>query len=184
MKRIISSGLLFVCLTIFASAVVLAKTYPKPLSTPTPTPVPKVSYELPYPGILPDHPLYFLKAFRDRLLGFLIQDPVKKAEFNLLMADKRLNMGVFLADSGKPALSEITLSKGEKYFELAVSELPKASAQGKEVEAWLVDKFQKAAAKHEEVLTEFLEKMPEEQKRGIQESLNLVKTIKEEVSKL
>ena len=50
----------------------------------------QIQYELPYPGILPDNPLYFLKAIRDNVLGFFITDPLKKADYSLLMADKRL----------------------------------------------------------------------------------------------
>ena len=55
--------------------------------TPTPTP----NYLLPYPGMLPDNPLYMLKAMRDRVINFLIADSQKKAEFYLLQSDKRLN---------------------------------------------------------------------------------------------
>src|SRR3989344_6985739 len=51
-------------------------------------------YTLPYPGILPDNLLYPIKVFRDRIVSFLISDPLKKAEFNLLQADKRLQAGV------------------------------------------------------------------------------------------
>ena len=35
----------------------------------SPTPVP-VAYQLPFPGLLPDNPLYFLKTMRDRLVVF------------------------------------------------------------------------------------------------------------------
>ena len=40
-----------------------------------------VKYELPYPGILPDNPLYFLKQIRDWIMERLITDPLKKIEF-------------------------------------------------------------------------------------------------------
>src|ERR1700704_2037322 len=39
-----------------------------------------VDYTLPYPGLLPDSPLYFLKTFRDRLISFFISSPIKKAD--------------------------------------------------------------------------------------------------------
>ena len=54
-----------------------------------------INYPLAYPGILPDNPLYPLKMLRDRIVFFLINDPFKKAEFNLLQADKRLGAGLF-----------------------------------------------------------------------------------------
>jgi len=171
-------------LTFFLTTLTEAKTKQVLVPTPTPTPVPKVEYELPYPGILPDHPLYFLKVLRDRTLGFLIQDPVKRTEFNLLMADKRLIMGIFLSEKGKPSLAESTISKGEKYLEKAFSDLTYARAKGDQTTVNLVDKIKKSVAKHEEVLTELLERMPEEKKKGIEESLNLVKKIKEELKKI
>src|SRR5579883_115828 len=54
----------------------------------SPTGVP--DYVLPYPGILPDNPFYFLKVLRDRLILFFISNPTKKSSFYLLQSDKRL----------------------------------------------------------------------------------------------
>ncbi len=48
-----------------------------------------IEYALPYPGLLPDSPLYILKAIRDRIIEVLISDTMKKANFELLAADKR-----------------------------------------------------------------------------------------------
>lgn len=85
-------------------------------------------YQLPYPGILPDNPLYPLKAFRDRVVDFLISDPLKKAEFNILQSDKHLNAGIYLLKKGKPDLAESTISKGENYFEKAMGNIREAKA--------------------------------------------------------
>jgi len=142
---------------------------------------PKVEYSLPYPGILPDHPLYFLKVLRDRILDILIQDPIKRIEFNLLMADKRLNMGIFLMEKGKPVLAETTVSKGEKYFLKVIEEIKKAKDLGREVDQQLLAKLKTASFKHEEVILELLEKAPDEQKVGFNSSLELVKEIQEKI---
>jgi hypothetical protein len=84
-------------------------------------------YTLPYPGILPDNPFYMLKTARDNFIGLLISDAKKKAEFNLLQADKRLQAGVYLIDKNKKYdLAEQTISKGENYFEQAISKLEEA----------------------------------------------------------
>ena len=112
----------------------------------------KVEYELPYPGILPDHPLYILKQVRDWILDKLIVDSVKKAEFYILQADKRLNMGVMLAAKGNETLSEQVISKGEKYMNNALTLLSSAKAQGGEVPAHIVDRLEKALAKHRELI--------------------------------
>lgn len=115
---------------------------------------PKVEYLLPFPGILPDNPLYFLKAGRDRIMDFLIVDPVRKAEFYILQADKRLGMAVQLSDKGNATLAETTLSKGETYMEKAVSTLANYKAGGKEIPGYLLDRLIKSLAKHVEVLSE------------------------------
>jgi hypothetical protein len=70
---------------------------PKSVATPSPAPV-SIRYDLPYPGILPTHPLYFFKQLRDTLVEMLISDPVKKIEFYILQADKKLGMAMLLAD--------------------------------------------------------------------------------------
>ncbi len=70
--------------------------------SPTVTPVNnEVEYTLAYPGLLPDHPLYPLKVIRDKIYDFFLSDLVKKSEFKLLMADKRLFMAIMLKDRQK-----------------------------------------------------------------------------------
>ncbi|HLB61067.1 MAG TPA: DUF5667 domain-containing protein [Patescibacteria group bacterium] len=131
----------------------------------------EIEYLLPYPGILPDHPLYPLKLMRDRLLDFLIRDPLKRLEFNLLMADKRLNMGIFLTEKAKYELAEETVSKGEKYFVKAIDNLYQVKEQNREVRNELVEKFKTANAKHEEVINQLIERSPENVQNGYADSL-------------
>ncbi len=115
-----------------------------------------VEYTLPYPGILPDNPLYFLKAGRDRIVGLLISDPLKKAEFNLLAADKRLNSGVYLFKKGKEKYSLVisTVSKGENYFEEAIIKAREAKKQGMDTND-ILRRLSDSAYKHQEVLKSF-----------------------------
>lgn len=119
----------------------------------SPTPTPKVDYQLPYPGILPDSPLYFIKAARDRIVKFLISDPLKKGEYNLLQADKRLNSGVYLFKKGKSKyeLTQSTISKGENYFGQALEKAREAKRQGKDA-ADLLRRLKESSRKHQEVL--------------------------------
>ena len=114
---------------------------------------PRVSYSLPYPGILPDNPLYKLKMMRDRVWDFLTTDPVGRSNLFLLYADKRLGAGRVLIEGGKESLGFSTLTKGEKYLEKALLEAEKAQKEGKNISG-MVDKLKNAAAKHEEVLVE------------------------------
>ena len=111
----------------------------------------KIKYELPYPGLLPDNPLYYLKAIRDNILKFLISDPLKKTQFDLLQADKRLGAAQLLLIKGKDELSVTTLSKSGNYFDDAIANIQKAKKEGDDVNATL-DQLLKSSQKHQEVI--------------------------------
>jgi len=136
--------------------------------------VQKSTYTLPYPGMLPDHPLYFLKRLRDTILEKLISDPIRKTEFYILQSDKRLQMGLMLIQGGKGSLGESTISKAEKYMEQAVSGLSLYKKNGGTVPAYIVEHLQKATGKHEEVITELLGQAQEAEKAGLQGSMKLL----------
>ncbi len=150
----------------------------------TPAFAQKIEYILPYPGILPDHPLYTLKLVRDRILDFLIVDPLRKSEFYVLQADKRLGMGVALVEKGNVTLAEATISKGEKYLAKASASLLSVAANGKEVPGYLLDRVTKAAMKHEEILTELTVRFTGKELDGLKSSMELLKKTIEDVAKL
>ena len=110
-----------------------------------------VQYEIPYPGLLPDNPLYYLKVIRDNILKFLISNPRKKTECSLLQADKRLGAAKLLLEKGKGELSITTLSKSGNYFEDAISNVQKAKKQGDDTNA-ILDQLLKASQKHQEII--------------------------------
>ncbi|MBU1322816.1 DUF4430 domain-containing protein [Patescibacteria group bacterium] len=114
------------------------------------TPETKIDYYLPYPGILPDHPLYWLKMVRDRVQLWLTTDSLPKAERLLLYADKRLGAGWALVEGNKQDLGITTITKAEKYLEQAVN-LAQKLGEG-EAEVKFKAKLAKAIKKHEEVL--------------------------------
>lgn len=118
----------------------------------------QVNYNLPYPGILPDNPLYGLKAFRDRVIEFFISDPTKKAEFDLLQADKRLSVSIALFDKGKKDLSENTVSKGENYFEDAIKNVKISQKEGTEIDPSLLSNLELSSKKHKEILEGFVQR--------------------------
>lgn len=111
----------------------------------------KIQYELPYPGLLPDNPLYYLKAIRDNILKFLISNPLKKTQFDLLQADKRLGAAQLLLVRGKGELSITTLSKSGNYFEDAIVNIQKAKKEGDDVNSTL-DQLLKSSQKHQEII--------------------------------
>ncbi|RJQ38391.1 hypothetical protein C4559_01195 [Candidatus Microgenomates bacterium] len=111
------------------------------------------SYQLPYSGLLPDSPLYFLKVIRDRIVGYMISDPLKKAEFDLLQADKRLTGGILVFSKGEEDLGITTISKGENYLEESIIKTKEAKKQGMET-AGFSGKLSASIKKHKEVLKE------------------------------
>lgn len=121
------------------------------IETPSGFQIEKVQYDLPYPGILPDNPLYFLKAIRDNVFGFFISDPLKIADFDLLQADKRLGSAKALFDKGNIPLSITTLSKSGNYFEKAIAFSEKAKTQGRDANP-IIDRLLVSSKKHEQII--------------------------------
>lgn len=139
-------------------------------------------YPLPYPGILPGNPLYQVKMVRDRVFEILIVDPLKKADFYLLQADKRLAAGESLIVKGNAILGEETISKGEKYFGLAI-ELTKQAKNKRKDTKDLTDRLARSWDKHNEVLTELALNGPKDIIEGINSSQKLLNTTKEKMIK-
>jgi len=109
-----------------------------------PTPV---DYDLPYPGILPDHPLYPLKELRDDLLYFFTSSPQKKAELNLLFADKKIGMFKSLLEKNKVELALDSVVESQSELLKAASLIPSLK-QKNILPVGLPDKISLAAKKH------------------------------------
>jgi len=144
----------------------------------------KIEYALPYPGVLPDHPLYMLKRLRDYILEQIIVEPVRKGEFYVLQGDKRLEMSVLLLASGKRVLAETTTSKAEKYMEKAVDTFLAYQKTGASVPTYVADHIRLSLLKHEEVIGGMLSSANEEQKNGLTESLGRVQQLQERAKEL
>lgn len=173
----------FLIATILASPVLAQKPSKNATTTDVVT-TKKIEYVLPYPGILPDHSLYFLKQVRDKILDFLIVDPVRKAEFYILQADKRLGMGMMLLDKNNRALAEATMSKGENYMERAISSLVNLKATGKEIPGYLIDRLERSTGKHVEILSDRAAKESGAAKDALVGLLKRVKKLQSDVAKV
>jgi len=144
-----------------------------------------VEYALPYPGILPNSPFYSLKMFRDRVIGSLISDPLKKAEFSLLQADKRLQAGIFLLhqDPSKGEVAIATISKGENYFFDAILIAEEARRKKLAVRDVAI-KLSNAAEKHEEVLVGISASISDSQQAAYEKELERVRVFQKRVKPL
>lgn len=164
MNKVLALFVLTVALLIFSSTA-----FAQEPSTSTSTAIMNVQYELPYAGILPDNPLYFLKALRDNVIGFFISDPAKKANYDLLMADKRLGAANALLQKGKIDLAITTLSKSGNYFYLAVQQVSVAQKQGEDI-GDLLSRLYKASLKHQQLILQMEAKSNEDAKKVLEVS--------------
>jgi hypothetical protein len=141
-----------------------------------------IQYDFPYPGILPDHPLYIVKVARDHFVGFLINDSLKKAEFNLLQSDKKIFAAQLLFEKEADALGVETLSKSNNYMHHAISDAKKAEGSKKPVEN-VVGKIEMSIDKHEEAIEILMNEDTDEQK-SLQGELNRLRTIEKYFNEL
>ncbi|MBI2405041.1 hypothetical protein HYV22_02575 [Candidatus Gottesmanbacteria bacterium] len=144
----------------------------------------KVDYVLPYPGISLDHPLYVLKQLRDMILEKLISDPIRKAEFYMLQADKFVNMAVFAIDQGKTKIVGKAVTQGEWYLQQSEIKLITLKNNGISIPGSVTDRLEKSVAKHIEVLTELLTNVSASEKEVITDALTLAKKLQADLSKL
>lgn len=133
---------------VFPKGVVLADES-SASATASPTAAMASNYTLPYPGILPDNPLYFLKVLRDNIVVFFISDPMKKSSFYLLQSDKRLEAAWYLLkrDNNHDDLVLSTLSKSTNYLSQAVDQVTLAQKSGLSVNGQ-IDSLKNAMTTH------------------------------------
>lgn len=128
----------------------------------------KVNYPLPWPGILPDNKLYKLKVLRNKIIERMIVSPVKKVEFDLLMADKTIHASKLLIEKGEINLAKDTALKGENYYSMLVQDYNTALQRREKIPASLDRRITLAALKHQEIFKELEGKAQGEDKKTFQ----------------
>lgn len=148
------------------------------LSFPSPKPQ-EISYILPYPGILPDNPLYPLKMVRDRLLFILTRDPVRRVNLEIHLGDKRLAMGKVLWDRQMYDLGNVTIAKGEVYL-LTATKSYETLNKTKSAPPGLIEKLETACNKHEQVIEALIDSTSNETKKdSLKGALGITRQTKE-----
>lgn len=138
-----------------------------------------IDYHLAFPGkVMPDSPLWPLKALRDRVWLWVTTNPSRKAEIKLLFADKRVAMSKALFEKEKPEIGFSTLTKAEKYLEEAGQQEVENRANGIDTSEFLV-RIAKASLKHAQVIDEILEIAPEDAKPGVIQTKDYTKRVYE-----
>jgi hypothetical protein len=143
-----------------------------------------VEYTLPYPGILADNPLYFIKNLRDKIMELLIGDPVKKIEFYILQSDKDVNASIFLAAKAKGTLALDAVTRANKTMGSAVTLAESLKSQGRELPAYVVEQLQKSLAKHEEVVRDLVGSAADAQKAGYENAIGLIQGFAAKITNL
>jgi len=127
----------------------------------------QINYYLAYPGkILPDHPLWMLKAIRDRIWLLVTTNSSRRAELKLLFADKRLGSAKILFEKEASEEGFSTLTKAEKYLEEATVLEKENRAKGENTTEFLTI-LTKASLKHYEIMQEIIKIAPEDAKPKI-----------------
>lgn len=142
----------------------------------------RVVYELPYPGILPDHPLYFLKTWRDKGLEITTRDDVNKAELYIHLSDKYINTGSYIMKKGKTSQGKEMVKMAEVYAQKIPSILKRLKTQGSGPTQQLVDKVRQSNVKHREVIQQMMKQISQGDQKGLEEALKINEKVKKELS--
>lgn len=168
MKKIIVFFFFLWAIFISLYSLVFAQDAPENSASPSIILVDESDYKLPYPGMLPDHPLYKLKVLRDKILLYLTSDPLKKARLHLLMADKGLLSALKMAEKDKLPEAVHTAFKGEHQMTLLVNEVKRGVYAGYKLDGELVEKAHQAFEKHQQLLDGIMGRASEKDKENLE----------------
>lgn len=142
--------------------------------------------DLPDPGMLPDHPLYFVTSASEAVGTFFTFGDADKAERALELSERRLAEVRALAEQGKPEAAERAAERYRDQLDRAVTraEQARARAEDEEVEEpegeeeaeeeetdEALTRVAEATSRHQEVLAEVYQKVPEQARPGIERAM-------------
>jgi hypothetical protein len=130
-----------------------------------------IAEELPNPGILPDHPLYPVKTFLEKVRLWLTFDPEARARFHAFLAEQRLaELNATLAQ-GKYQHALRLREEYERELNESESETEKAFGLGRNATA-LLEHVCDMTYKHIAVLERVLSRAPEAARPGLERAIN------------
>ncbi|MDA1316697.1 MAG: DUF5667 domain-containing protein [bacterium] len=131
----------------------------------------EIPYELPHPGLLPDHPLYFFKTLRDNILIMTTRNSYKKAKLYLHLSDKRITGALRLSEKGKDELALKNAAEAEEIFLEIPPFLKTVKEEGGEDSESLISALHLSNAKHREVISEMIENTTQTEIQVLEELL-------------
>lgn len=126
--------------------------------------------DLPEPGMLPDSPFYFLKSWSEAMGTFFTFGDVAKVERFVNLSEKRLAEAQALVAKGKPEVAEKAVLRYQDQLGAALTKAEEAKAKGLDTDEVLA-KVAESTLKHQAVLADVYEKVPEQAKGAIQRAM-------------
>ena len=126
--------------------------------------------ELIGPGLLPNHPLYFLKSLSEGIGNFFTFGQVNQAQRAMMLAEKRLAEANTLIAQGKNELAQRTMERYQERFTNAFAFAQKAKEAGQNTDE-VMAKIAENTLRHQAVLSRVYEQVPEEAKGAIEQAM-------------
>lgn len=131
--------------------------------------------DLPDPGRLPDHPLYFMTSASEAVGSFFTFGDADKAERALELSERRLAEARALAEQGKPEEAERAAERYREQLDRAVARAEEARAEGEDPDGEALEDVSEATSRHQAVLADVYEKVPEQARPGIERAMEASK---------
>ena len=128
------------------------------------------SDDLPEPGMLPDHPLYFLKNWTESIGTFFTFGEEKKAERLFELSERRLSEAVALANSENSNAAEEAIERYQEQLNLAMEKAKEAREKGVDMDE-LLERVSEKTLKHQDVLADVYYRVPVEAQPAIQRAM-------------
>src|SRR5260221_10578177 len=188
-RQLVLSGITLFFALFFNLVTAYAQQVSSAPQSPSPTPGSNTAiasdYQLPYPGMLPDNPLYFIKELRDNLTAFFLSKPLDKADFALLQSDKNVQASYLLVtrEAGKSDLAWKTLSSAQDSFAQAITQTENAKKQGYNTQE-IAKKLDSANQKHLQVLRAIALQTQQQGSKAYKKELSRTETFTSEIKAL
>ena len=122
------------------------------------------------PGMLPDHPLYFMKRGAESVGTFFRFGDEAKANRYLELSEKRISEAKALSEKDNEELTEKALERYQDQMNKGLERAEKAKEKGRDMDE-VLERVSEATVRHQEVLAGVYEKVPEEAREGIQRAM-------------
>ena len=130
----------------------------------------QINLDLPKPGLTPDSPFYFFDTIGKKISLFFTFSPDKKAEKAIQFAEERLAEVKAMGEKNKTKALASANQAYQEYLNLANQKTKEAKGEGRDVEE-LAILITETTLKHQEILLEVFENVPEEAKVAIEEAI-------------